>query len=101
MAVFPVEVARAPIIVDRVSDVVLCDGSGRAQEIASKMDLWSPAKARLRGANIWQKAVYEPDAPYEYIKMESCYDGESLKKLRGWNANLITSPIPVSFIPKR
>jgi hypothetical protein len=58
-----------------------------SQDISSKADLWNPGTTQLRGANIWQKALFKEGQPFEFDRMETRYTGSNLAKFRRWNAN--------------
>jgi hypothetical protein len=64
--------------------------------ISTKWDLWSAGTA-LRGANIWQAAVYGGSDKTEFQGMETRYDEPSFAKLRRWGANYINISHPGTF----
>jgi hypothetical protein len=70
-----------------------------AQDIRQKVDLWSPGRTRLRGANVWQKALFKASRPFQFNRMETVYTSENLKKLRRWNANWANLSHPATFHP--
>lgn len=70
-----------------------------AQPTAGKQTLWEPdAKGRpkLRGANIWQKAVFkDPPRASQLSEMETNYSGANIKKLSAtWKANYVNISHP-------
>jgi hypothetical protein len=66
---------------------LLTISTGLADDIRSKADLWKPGGAQLRGANIWQRALFKTGQPFEFDHMETRYTGRNLAKFRRWNAN--------------
>lgn len=64
--------------------------------VSTKWDLWSAGTA-LRGANIWQAAVYGGRDKTEFQGMETRYDEPSFAKLRRWGANYVNISHPGTF----
>ena len=62
-------------------------------EINTKWDLWS-AGTTLRGANIWQAAIYQDSSETEVSGMETVYSDKDFEHLRRWKANYINISHP-------
>jgi hypothetical protein len=67
-----------------------------AASVSTKWDLWSAGTA-LRGANVWQAAVYGGRDKTEFKGMETHYDEPSFAKLRRWDANYVNISHPGTF----
>jgi hypothetical protein len=69
---------------------------GRActQDINAKIDLWNQKRTLLRGANVWQKALFKEGEPFAYAGMETNYTAANLKRMRDWNANYVNISHP-------
>jgi hypothetical protein len=74
--------------------------TGFAQEISQKIDLWKPGKTQLRGANIWQKALFKEGQPFTFDHMETIYTDRNLAKFRHWNANFANISHQGTFHPR-
>jgi hypothetical protein len=69
-------------------------GSVCAQNINAKFDLWNQKRTLLRGANVWQKAVFKEGETFVYVGMETSYGAANLKKMKDWNANYVNISHP-------
>lgn len=69
-------------------------------EIGSKWDLWKEGTC-LRGANIWQAAIYSDKDRKVFKGMETKYSLASFEKFKRWRGNYINISHPGTFSEKK